>query len=502
MPMTNGMFTNLPDDYNRGYSPVPQNYGLTMAVENLRGDNPNLPQSFNDKLNSIAEASLKAAQLKKAMNQQPQEDLKSNLQKRLDERKARAVGMSELLKNRTNDEFNKRLYDSYIESKLGPVSKKEDFNGLFSPIPQSLPPPETKTRNTTEPQYTPIPDSYKALLEKDKQSEQPAKAKSTETKPSVSAPDRSKDFIERYREAARNATMELDPVSFQSNINVAMRDPVYGNATATGLATGQNLLNSWIAGNNAKARRDKETLGDMRWIKQMEDADEDRRLRRQELAESKKTPVESVDFDPIYFASKEDTDKYNQMISDPIFKAQVADNPVAAFKIAEARKAKQKQIDKFNKETKRSVMDTNALNRLEEEAIKKANGDLFDEFAAQTDFEKKYGRRSSGGLWDRLLNDTNFQIQVAKKLDKQRGNRATRAFDNLASYQNMLSATGHMNEARMLGQLIRDQLKGADPILEVIAGEAEDSPVYIRSKGGAYVFDPLRPTELLPFTVE
>lgn len=378
-------------------------------------------------------------------------------------------------------------------------------NGMFSPIPVQKP----QANATQNGMFSPIPmtpvesalQKRESLKEATKNHSLAKKADAKDEKPK-SASDRTREFIDKYKESQRNATMEMDPVSFQSNINVAMRDPVYGNATATGLATGQSLLNSWIAGNNAKARRDKEALSDMRWIKQMEDIDEDRRLRREELTESKKTPVESVDFGPMYFASKEKTDRYNQMISDPIFKAQVADNPVAAFRIAEARKEKQRQIDKFNKETKRSVMDTNALNRLEEEAIKKANGDLFDELAAQTDFEKKYGRRSSGGLWDRTLNDTNFQIQVAKKLEEQRGNRATRAFKNLAAYQNMLSATGYMNEARMLGQLIRDQLKGADPILEVIAGEAEDSPVYIRSKGGARIFDPLRPTELLPFTVE
>lgn len=309
----------------------------------------------------------------------------------------------------------------------------------------------------------------------------------------------SRQWLENtYRPMAQKFTPRVDPVSMQSQMATALKDPVYGQATATGLAAGEGMLNSWIAGINSRARRDEAALANERWIKQMQDADADRALRRQELAESKKTPVESVEFDPIYFASKEDTDKYNQMISDPIFKAQVAKDPITAFKILEARKAKQKQIDEFNKNVKRSVMpDRKTIDAAVEKEVAKTGKGL-----AGLEAFDSMGRLSNGGWWDRTFNDTSFQKSVADKLEEQRGNRATRAFNNLAAYQNMLSKTDHMNEARMLGQLIRDQLKGADPILEVIAGEAEDSPVYIRSKGGAYTFDPLRPKELLPFVVE
>ena len=301
-----------------------------------------------------------------------------------------------------------------------------------------------------------------------------------------------------YRPMAQKATPEVDPISMQSHMVAALRDPVYGQATATGLAAGEGMLNSWIAGINSRARRDEGNLANERWIKQIQDLNEDRKLRRQELAESKKTPVESVNFDPMYFASKEDTDKYNQMISDPVFKAQVAKDLITAFNILEARKAKQKQIDEFSKNVKRSVMpDRKIIDAAAKQEASKVGGGIKGLEALNS-----MGNVSSGNFWDRVWNDTDFQIKVADKLENQRGNRATRAFKNLAQYQNMLSKTGHMNEARMLGTLIRDQLKGADPILEVIAGEAEDSPVYIRTKGGAYVFEPSRPTELLPFVVE
>ena len=357
MPMINGMFTNLPDDYNRGYSPVPQNYGLAMAVENLRGDNQNLPQSFNDKLNSIAEASLKAAQLKRTMNQPPQEDLRSKIQEQLDRRF-----------NRANE-------------------------GAFSPIPQSLPPPETKTKGTAELQYTPIPDSYKqtpvpdsykALVEKDKQSEQPTNAKPAGTKPSVSAPNRSKDFIERYKEAARNATMELDPVSFQSNINVALRDPVYGNATATGLATGQSLLNSWIAGNNAKARRDKEALSDMRWIKQMEDADKERqhRLEREKLIDDRyKEQMYMIDANPYSIpAFKEEGLKGDAQASKDI---EFLSKPVQASSAIEAARLRGEQQEARNRLAKKQEMvDSKLFSPTSEIESPKSFANLLDRFGS------------------------------------------------------------------------------------------------------------------------
>lgn len=504
MPMINGMFTNLPDDYNRGYSPVPQNYGLAMAVENLRGDNQTLPQSFNDKLNSIAEASLKAAQLKRTMNQQPQEDLKSNLQKRLDERKARAVGMSELLKNRTNDEFNKRLYDSYIESKLGPVSKKEDFNGLFSPIPQSLPPPETKTRNTTDPQYTPIPDSYKALLEKDKQSEQPAKAKSAEAKPSTPATDRSKDFIERYKNAARNATMELDPVSFQSNINVAMRDPVYGNATAAGLATGQNLLNSWIAGNNAKARRDKESLSDMRWIKQMEDADEERAYRakrdvvsddftRQRLDLAKK----QIDYnklqdekremgwlpesipEELYFANDPKIkSEYKQLMQDPSLKRQMYRTLEERDRLETAREGVLAKLAKIRESAPRSMLPdmTEFDRRVDSGQYKNRSGRLLD-------------RRLVDAKW--LGGLTDWEGQVSDLVKRSTGDGRIRTFANPMQYTNLLRMFGMEDEARDFEKIITQNLRDIGRIEGLAIGNSPVSPMYIRTNRGLGVVDPI-----------
>lgn len=113
------------------------------------------------------------------------------------------------------------------------------------------------------------------------------------------------DWIAKYREMSKDVTPRVDPVSMQSQMAAALKDPVYGQATATGLASGEGMLNSWIAGINSKARRDEGELANERWIKQMEDADEDRRLRRQELAESKKQVVQAPGYSLDAFKEEE-----------------------------------------------------------------------------------------------------------------------------------------------------------------------------------------------------
>lgn len=135
------------------------------------------------------------------------------------------------------------------------------------------------------------------------------------------------NWIAKYREMSKDVTPRVDPVSMQSQMAAALKDPVYGQATATGLASGEGMLNSWIAGINSKARRDEGELANERWIKQMEDAEKDRKflrekeeedrkfrkedrdLRRQELAESKKQIVQAPGYSLDAF--KEDEIKSN-----------------------------------------------------------------------------------------------------------------------------------------------------------------------------------------------
>ena len=79
------------------------------------------------------------------------------------------------------------------------------------------------------------------------------------------------DWMAKYREISKNATPRVDPISMQSQMAAALRDPVYGQATATGLAAGEGMLNSWIAGINSRARRDENNLANERWINAMDD---------------------------------------------------------------------------------------------------------------------------------------------------------------------------------------------------------------------------------------
>ena len=92
----------------------------------------------------------------------------------------------------------------------------------------------------------------------------------------------SADWINKYRAALGSVTPRADQLSMQDQISTAMKDPVYGQATATGLSSGQNMLNSWIAGINAKSRMDERNLENERWIKQLEDANDEKNYRREQ----------------------------------------------------------------------------------------------------------------------------------------------------------------------------------------------------------------------------
>lgn len=127
----------------------------------------------------------------------------------------------------------------------------------------------------------------------------------------ATASERSQAFLNNrawqtkdFREQQGKVSPVLPDVDLRDNMMIALRDPVYGQATATGLAAGQNMLNSWIAGANSKSRANKEKLANERWIKLAQDADEDRALRRQELEESKKQIVQAPGYSLDAFKEK------------------------------------------------------------------------------------------------------------------------------------------------------------------------------------------------------
>lgn len=115
-----------------------------------------------------------------------------------------------------------------------------------------------------------------------------------------SAAERNNEFIARYRQKLEQINPQLPETDVTNQINVALRDPVYGQATATGLAMGNNILNSWIKARNAENAKKANELEQERWLKQNQDlADEiDYRRDRDKIAdqryeESKKSIVRS-----------------------------------------------------------------------------------------------------------------------------------------------------------------------------------------------------------------
>lgn len=156
----------------------------------------------------------------------------------------------------------------------------------------------------------------------------------------------SAEWLKNYRQMMEQAGPEVSDVNMRDQIAVAMRDPVYGQATATGLAAGQNMLNSWIAGANSKSRANKEKLANERWIKQMQDADDERALRLKELEESKKRIVEADNYQLNPFTEKmirsnpELMKKYNRLKT-----PQEAKNAYEASKLIAEREADKAALD-------------------------------------------------------------------------------------------------------------------------------------------------------------
>ena len=145
---------------------------------------------------------------------------------------------------------------------------------------------------------TPVLKTQAAISKTKPSAQQVAKSKDAQAKLNNA------DWVAKYREMSNNVTPRVDPISMQSQMAAALRDPVYGQATATGLAAGEGMLNSWIAGINSRARRDEGNLANERWIKQIQDLDEDRKLRREELAEAKKEIVDAVPYQLDAFKEK------------------------------------------------------------------------------------------------------------------------------------------------------------------------------------------------------
>lgn len=183
------------------------------------------------------------------------------------------------------------------------------------------------------------------------------------------------DWVAKYREMSEAVTPKVDPISMQSQMAAALSDPVYGQATATGLAAGEGMLNSWIAGINSRARRDEANLANERWIKAQDDlakereenkrrweaeaaegkrrfgilqkaAEEDRKLRRDELAESKKQVVQAPGYtlDAFKESAIRSNPKYAEAI-DRLNTAQVGKNAEEAARIQNQQRLDKQMLD-------------------------------------------------------------------------------------------------------------------------------------------------------------
>lgn len=306
------------------------------------------------------------------------------------------------------------------------------------------------------------------------------------------------DWVAKYREMSKNATPRVDPISMQSQMAAALRDPVYGQATATGLAAGEGMLNSWIAGINSRARRDESKLANERWIKAQDDLAEERKLRRDELAESKQVFVPRMDLpEQDVWLSPEDKaeDVKRRSALAALGKAYVAKNPIEAQALQDSQSEALKKYQDWLAQKQRALIprETNPL----------AGRDISKtDLSSGLELLNSQGSRSSGGLIDRLFNNSTFQNKAARQFESMGGSRNTVRYDNLAQYANNLIAAGNPDGARKLNQLKSGLARQGDHIIEIVGSDDATMPVYIRTNRGVYQMLPTGEVEPTQFTVE
>lgn len=278
------------------------------------------------------------------------------------------------------------------------------------------------------------------------------------------------DWIAKYREMSKSVTPRVDPISMQSQMAAALRDPVYGQATAAGLAAGEGMLNSWIAGINSRARRDENNLANERWIKAMDDLAKERELRQAELDEAKKRylPGESEVEDP--FLSPEDQ-KVLDAMNKKIARGQVFNNQVAYEQGLDAQRRAVENRQKFLDSRKRSLNIT---------------GEALDAAGATKGMTKeqamdKYGTQyAQSSFLPKWLGGTDaLEDRVSKLLyDTYKDSR----FNVMTPLQfiNRFEAINNKKGADKLRAVIGSLVKDGYRIDKVIGGIRPDDPVYFK----------------------
>ena len=273
-----------------------------------------------------------------------------------------------------------------------------------------------------------------------------------------------------FREQQDKIPPVMPNVNLQDNMLVALKDPVYGQATATGLAAGQSMLNSWIGAANAIAKKEADKLANERWIKAVDDLAKERELRQAELDEAKKRylPGESEVEDP--FLSPEDQ-KVLDAMNKKIARGQIYNNQVAYEQGLDARKRAVENRQKFLDSRKRSLNIT---------------GEALDAAGATKGMTKeqamdKYGTQyAQSSFLPKWLGGTDgLEDQVSKLLyDAYKDSR----FNVMTPLQfiNRFEAINNKKGADKLRSVIGSLVKEGYRIDKIIGGMRPDDPVYFK----------------------
>ena len=301
-----------------------------------------------------------------------------------------------------------------------------------------------------------------------------------------------------FREQQDKIPPVMPNVNLQDNMLVALKDPVYGQATATGLAAGQSMLNSWIGAANAIAKKEADKLANERWIKAMDDLAEERKLRRDELAESKQVFVPRMDLPEQDAwlspeAKAEDVKRRSALAA--LGKAHVAKNAIEAQALQDSQSEAMKKYQDWLSQQQRALI-PEKTNPLAGKDVSKVG------LTSGLKLLNSQGSRSSGGLIDRLFNNSTFQNKAARQFESMGGSRNTVRYDNLAQYANNLVAAGNPDGARKLNQLKSGLARQGDRIIEIVGSDDAAMPVYIRTNRGVYQMLPTGEVEPAQFTVE
>lgn len=324
-----------------------------------------------------------------------------------------------------------------------------------------------------------------APLQKNTNQTDKAKALSAEAQAKLN----SAEWLKNYKQMMEQADPEVSGINMRDQIAVAMRDPVYGQATATGLAAGQNMLNSWIAGANSKSRMNKEKLANERWIKQMQDADEDRKLRRDELAESKKVYVPGEILpEPLMFADEATRKADLEARAKVPTQGRIAKNQVEAAMMAEENDRKLREYLKNREIAPKTV---SVKPRTQDEIMREAHetarstGDLFSGLKILNEA----GKTSKGDFSSRSFDDSPLQIKISQFLDNELGPGTVR-YPGLSGYAKDLKASGMDDAARQVLNLIPRLAREGHKTHELIVGDNPRAPAYLRTSRGLFILTP------------